>query len=379
MLGWFKKKKSAKDTPAQPVPADSVSVDGGKLDESGSPVSEISAEKYAEVQGLPDQKEGIAEEQFVKSPGMFGKLKAGLARTRDSLVNRMDALLLGKKTIDPELLDELEEILITSDLGVKISHALLDGARDQMKRRELTDPQRLRQVLKEKIVYYLEGLNNGAELQLPANGPLVIMVVGVNGVGKTTTIGKVAHKFVQSGRKVLLVAADTFRAAAIDQLKIWGQRVKAEVFAQKPGADPSSVAYDALDYGRPRNFDVIIIDTAGRLHTKVNLMEELKKIKRVIGKKADGAPHEVLLVLDATTGQNAVSQAKLFNEAVGVTGVALTKLDGTAKGGVVINISHELQIPVRFIGIGEQLEDLRDFEPALFVEALFDRTNGAAS
>ena len=197
------------------------------------------------------------------------------------------------------------------------------------------------------------------------------MVVGVNGVGKTTTIGKIANKFTRSGSKVLLVAGDTFRAAAIDQLKVWGKRVGAEVVAKEHGADPSSVIYDAMDYGTAGNFDVIIIDTAGRLHTKVNLMEELKKIKRVVDKKLAGAPHEIMLILDATTGQNSISQAKLFNEAVGLTGMALTKLDGTAKGGIVVNISHDFNIPIRFIGIGEQLDDLRDFNPEEFIEALF--------
>jgi fused signal recognition particle receptor len=198
-------------------------------------------------------------------------------------------------------------------------------------------------------------------------------VVGVNGVGKTTTIGKLACKFKKSGQKVLLVAADTFRAAAVEQLQIWGQRIGVEVTAQKTGTDPSSVVFDALDYARNRDFDVVIVDTAGRLHTKVNLMEELKKIKRVMDKRLSGAPHEVLLVLDATTGQNGISQARLFNEAVGITGLALTKLDGTAKGGIVVNICHEFDIPIRFIGIGEQMEDLRDFDAKEFVDAFFAR------
>jgi fused signal recognition particle receptor len=319
-----------------------------------------------------EARDSIGEEGGPQKGGFFQRLKAGLAKTRESLVSRIDVLFLGKKVIDPELLDELEEILITSDLGVTTTQELLEDARARLKRQELTDPQALKQILKEKILFYLEKQTPAVEHVLPDQGPFVIMVVGVNGVGKTTTIGKVAYKFVQSGRRVLLVAADTFRAAAIDQLKIWGERIKVEVVSQKPGADPSSVVYDALDYAQPRKYDVVIIDTAGRLHTKVNLMAELQKIKRVTGKKIDGAPHEVLLVLDATTGQNAISQAKLFHETVGVTALALTKLDGTAKGGVVINISHELQIPIRYIGIGEKMEDLRDFEPTDFVEALFD-------
>jgi fused signal recognition particle receptor len=235
----------------------------------------------------------------------------------------------------------------------------------------LADGQALKKALKEMILGYLRNADRPADLALPAQGPFVVMVLGVNGVGKTTTIGKLAHKFTQAGQKVLLVAADTFRAAASEQLQIWGKRVGVEVVAQQAGADPSSVVFDALDYAKPRNFDVVLVDTAGRLHTKVNLMEELKKIKRVMDKKIPGAPHEILLVLDATTGQNAISQARLFNEAVDVTGLALTKLDGTAKGGIVINICHEFNIPIRFIGIGEQMEDLRDFEPNEFVEALF--------
>ncbi|HFQ89753.1 MAG TPA: signal recognition particle-docking protein FtsY, partial [Desulfobulbus sp.] len=214
------------------------------------------------------------------------------------------------------------------------------------------------------------------ELVMPEEGPFVIMVVGVNGVGKTTSIGKIAAKFVRSGQSVLLVAGDTFRAAAIDQLKIWGERTGVEVVAGAQGADPSSVVFDGVARGVADGYDVVLIDTAGRLHTSVNLMEELKKIKRVIGKKLAGAPHEVMLVLDATTGQNGISQAKLFHEAVGITGLTLTKLDGTAKGGIVVNVCRELKIPVRFIGIGEHVDDLRDFSPEEFVDALFAREDG---
>ena len=386
MLGWFKKKKLGKKREAA-IPESEVA-----LKQSGEEVVEqeslTSAAVADEEVTLPaegyvgkeeEERPKAVDDQGANKGSIFQRLKAGLAKTRNSLVSRIDVLFLGKKTIDPELLDELEEILITSDLGVTTTEDLLEDARARLKRQELSDPQVLKQILKEKILFYLEKQSQAAELVLPAQGPFVIMVVGVNGVGKTTTIGKVAYKFMQSGQRVLLVAADTFRAAAIDQLKIWGERIKVEVVAQKPGADPSSVVYDALDYARPRDFDVVIIDTAGRLHTKVNLMAELQKIKRVINKKIEGAPHEVMLVLDATTGQNAISQAKLFNEAVGVTGLALTKLDGTAKGGVVINISHELQIPIRFIGIGEKMEDLRDFEPSDFVEALFDTSDASVT
>ena len=309
-----------------------------------------------------------------KKPGrksFFKRLQNRLSNTRSSFVYRLDTLFLGKKEIDQELFDDLEEILITADLGVMTSQELLDGVRREVKRKELKDPLALKSMLRDKLLAYLLESEKPAEMVLPESGPFVIMVIGVNGVGKTTSIGKIAAKFVRSGQSVLLVAGDTFRAAAIDQLKIWGERTGVEVVAQKPGTDPSSVVFDGIEYGTARKFDVIIIDTAGRLHTQVNLMEELKKIKRVIGKKLDGAPHEVMLILDATTGQNGISQAKLFNEAVTISGVTMTKLDGTAKGGIVVNVCRELKIPVRFIGIGEQIDDLRDFDAREFVDALF--------
>jgi len=344
MLSWFKKKLGA----AQELPSEQ-----GAGSEAAAPVA-------AEASG-----------QQENGPGFFLRLKDGLSRTRKTFVHQLDALFLGKKKIDAELLEDLEEILIMADIGAATTQELLEKTREQVKRNALGDAQALKTALKEMILGYLLNADRPADLALPAQGPFVVMVLGVNGVGKTTTIGKLAHKFTQAGQKVLLVAADTFRAAASEQLQIWGKRVGVEVVAQQAGADPSSVVFDALDYAKPRNFDVVLVDTAGRLHTKVNLMEELKKIKRVMDKKIPGAPHEILLVLDATTGQNAISQARLFNEAVDVTGLALTKLDGTAKGGIVINICHEFNIPIRFIGIGEQMEDLRDFEPGEFVEALF--------
>ena len=311
-----------------------------------------------------------------QAKSMFRRLQDRLSKTRDSFVYRLDRLFLGKKEIDQELFDQLEEILITADLGVRTTLELLDSARKKVKRDQLSDPQALKTIIRDQLLAYIQASDQAAELVMPADGPFVIMVVGVNGVGKTTTIGKIAAKFVRSGQTVLLVAGDTFRAAAIGQLKIWGERVGVEVVAKKPGADPSSVVFDGLEYGVAHQYDVILIDTAGRLHTSVNLMEELKKIRRVMGKKLPGAPHEVMLVLDATTGQNAISQVKLFHEAVAVTGLTLTKLDGTAKGGIVANICRETGIPVRFIGIGEQLDDLRDFDAREFVDALFAR-NGA--
>ncbi|MCK5544548.1 MAG: signal recognition particle-docking protein FtsY, partial [Desulfobulbaceae bacterium] len=315
----------------------------------------------------------------VVKKGMFQRLRARLSKTRDSFVRRVDALFLGKRVIDDELLDELEEILITADLGVGTAQDLIDDARSRVARKELSDPATLKAAIKEKILSYLLSVDRPAELVMPESGPFVIMVVGVNGVGKTTTIGKMAHKFVKSGQSVLLVAGDTFRAAAVEQLQIWGERVGVNVVSQKSGADPSSVVYDAIDFATNRDFDVIIMDTAGRLHTKVNLMEELKKIKRVMGKKLPGAPHEIMLVLDATTGQNGISQARLFDEAVGITGITLTKLDGTAKGGIVVNVCHDFNIPIRFIGIGEKMEDLRDFDPNEFVEALFGTGENGSS
>jgi len=392
MLGWFKKKNKEKQESVsveESVPAEIVSTDlDAEKDDSPSVFEETIAVDLAEESVSDvDRDEGDIErvdekdDQKFPSPApresnsLFARLQAGLGKTRTSLVYRLDTLFLGKKEIDQELFDDLEEILITADLGVGTVQQLLNEVRIEVKRASLKDPQALKDVLTGKIRGYLLEQEKSAELIMPDSCPLVIMVVGVNGVGKTTSIGKIAAKFVRSGKSVLLVAGDTFRAAAIDQLKIWGERCGVEVISQKPGADPSSVAFDAIEYGTSRNYDVILVDTAGRLHTQVNLMEELKKIKRVIGKKLEGAPHEVMLVLDATTGQNGISQAKMFNEAVGVTGVTLTKLDGTAKGGIVINICRELQIPVRFIGIGEQIDDLRDFDANEFVDALFEKSH----
>ncbi len=333
---------------------------------------EPSVEKPPREEPRPDKPQVV--QQKPQLPSMFRRLQDRLGKTRNSFIHRLDTLFLGKKKIDQELLDDLEEILITADLGVATTQELLDTARISVKRNELSDPLALKGVLRDKILAFLQESDQPAELVMPESGPFVIMVVGVNGVGKTTSIGKIAAKFVGAGQSVLLVAGDTFRAAAIDQLKIWGDRIGVEVVAGAPGSDPSSVVFDGVAQGVAGDFDVIIIDTAGRLHTSVNLMQELKKIKRVIGKKLEGAPHEVMLVLDATTGQNAISQAKLFNDVVGVTGLTLTKLDGTAKGGIVANVCRELKIPVRFIGIGEQADDLRDFDPQEFVEALFQAT-----
>jgi fused signal recognition particle receptor len=368
MLGWFKKKfdRSHQElpTPSEQHPT---------LPEPPAPEPALQAAPPPPLEAAE-----VVESPPRKSSSLFQRLSEQLTKTKEAFVYRIDSLFLGKKEIDLELLDTLEEILITADLGVSTTEELLDEARRKLKRKELGDPQALKKVLKEKLRAFIMETDRPAELVMPDKGPFVIMVVGVNGVGKTTTIGKIAHKFTQAGQSVLLVAADTFRAAAVAQLKIWGERNNVRVVSQNDGADPSSVVYDAMDIAISKDYDVVIVDTAGRLHTQVNLMEELKKIKRVIARKIPAAPHEVMLILDATTGQNAISQAKLFNATVDITGLTLTKLDGTAKGGIVVNICRELRIPIRFIGIGEQLEDLRDFDPGEFVEALFQE-NGKPS
>lgn len=303
--------------------------------------------------------------------GFFAKLKEGLTKTRDQFVTKVEELLTGHRKIDEELYEELEEILIRSDVGVTTSLQLVQCLRQEVKKRKLSEAQELREVLKEEIA---DLLGDEVSLRFAEKGPSVLLVVGVNGVGKTTTIGKLAHYFKDDGKKVILAAGDTFRAAAIDQLEIWGQRAGVEVIKQREGADPAAVAYDAIKYAKTRGIDLVIMDTAGRLHNKVNLMEELRKVKRVIEREIPGAPHEVLLVLDATTGQNALQQAKLFQEVAGVTGIVLTKLDGTAKGGVVLGIQGEVKIPVKWVGVGEGMEDLRPFVPQDFANALFSQT-----
>lgn len=295
--------------------------------------------------------------------------KKGLEKTKGGFVTKVESLLLGKKQIDKGLLDELEEILISADVGVKTTTALIKEIEERLQRKELDDPARLIACLKDEIRDIFSKIDNG--LNIESSKPFVMLVIGVNGAGKTTTIGKLAHRYKNEGKSVLLAAGDTFRAAAIEQLEAWGSRVGADVIRQNPGADPSAVAFDAVSAAKQRGTDVLIIDTAGRLHTKVNLMEELKKVKRTIGNVLPGAPHETLLVLDATNGQNAISQARLFNEGIGVSGLIITKLDGTAKGGIVIGIVDEFKIPIRMAGMGEGMDDLIDFNASEFVDALF--------
>ncbi len=304
--------------------------------------------------------------------GFFAKLKEGLTKTRENFVGRVEEVFTGRKKIDEELYEELEEVLIRSDVGVNTSLQLVDRLRKEVKLRKISEPSELALVLQELIA---ELLGEEEPLILAKQGPSIILVVGVNGVGKTTTIGKLANRLKKDGKRVLMAAGDTFRAAAIDQLEVWGERSGIEVIKHREGADPAAVAYDAVQAAKSRSMDVVLIDTAGRLHNKVNLMEELRKVKRVIEREIPGAPHEVLLVLDATTGQNALQQAKQFQEVAGVTGIVLTKLDGTAKGGVVLGIRGETRIPVKWIGIGEGIDDLRPFVPKEFAAALFNRSD----
>jgi fused signal recognition particle receptor len=296
-------------------------------------------------------------------------LKSGLAKTRKLLLTDVDDILLGSKEIDEALFDELEEALIVADVGPAFSGELISSLKDRVRRKELGSPEILRRVLRETMREIL--LKNEAPLRIPPGELYTIMVVGVNGTGKTTTIGKLAYQLKTKGHAVTLVAADTFRAAAIEQLEVWAKRVDVPLIRQAANADPAAVVYDAIRAAKTGREGVVLIDTAGRLHTKVNLMEELKKMRRIMGRELPGAPHEVLLVLDATTGQNAIAQARMFKDEIGVTGLILTKLDGTAKGGVVVRIAKELNIPLRYIGVGEQLEDLRPFRAGEFVEALF--------
>ncbi len=302
--------------------------------------------------------------------GLFDKLKAGLTKTRNALTKNLDQLVFGKRVLDQALYDELEELMISADMGPQFTFDLIEDVKQRVKRRELSDASQIKKVLQERMIAILRQMEK--PLSIPKNRPFVIMAVGVNGSGKTTTIGKLAHRLRRDGHEVLLVAADTFRAAAIEQLEVWGARVGSPVIKQKMNADPAAVVFDAAGKIKAGFNGVVIVDTAGRLHTRTNLMEELKKVKRVISRELPGAPEEILLVLDATTGQNAVIQAKMFKEDIGVTGIVLTKLDGTSKGGVVVRIAGELGLPVRFIGIGEGLEDLRPFDSGDFTAALLD-------
>jgi fused signal recognition particle receptor len=302
------------------------------------------------------------------------KLDEGLDKTRSSFFGKIDRMIRGKDTVDAEVLDELEEILVTSDVGVDTTLDIIDHIEARVEEDQYVSTKELNALIRDEIAKLMleDGEERPADFDAPLpNKPHVIMVVGVNGVGKTTTIGKMAHKYKQAGKKVMVGAADTFRAAAIEQLEIWADRADVPIIKQQHGSDPAAVAFDTIEAAEARDADVVLIDTAGRLHTKGGLMDELAKMKRVMGKKIASAPHEVLLVLDASTGQNALRQAEEFTESVDVTGLALTKLDGTAKGGVVIGVSHQFQVPVKYIGVGEGIEDLQVFDRKGFVDGLF--------
>jgi fused signal recognition particle receptor len=300
--------------------------------------------------------------------GLFDRLKQGLTKTKQGFVEKVESIFRGK-AIDNETLEELEEALILADIGAGSASEIVEHLREKARKGEFNEADSVRDFLKKEMSSLL---GSGQKLVPFGEKPFVILTVGVNGAGKTTTIGKLASRFRDQGYSVLLAAGDTFRAAAIEQLEIWGKRTDAQVVKHQSGSDPSAVAFDAIEAAKARGIDIVIIDTAGRLHTKSPLMEELKKVRRVCDKALQGAPHEVLLVVDATNGQNALKQAQFFNEAVGVTAIALTKLDGTAKGGIVFAIKKELNLPVKLIGVGEGVDDLQDFEPAEFVKALFD-------
>jgi fused signal recognition particle receptor len=340
----------------------------------GEQADEAALEKEA-LEGPPPELPEVPEAPVAEEAAPLPKddkaeaMRRGLEKTRKGFMSRINDLLRGR-TLDENLVDELEAALVTSDIGVRTAERLLGDLRQQLTKKEISDPDAVRGRLRDNVRAIVEKPCPPLDW---SKQPLVIMVIGVNGVGKTTTIGKLAARFVREGKKVVLAAGDTFRAAAMEQLEIWGQRANAEVVKGPANGDPAAVMFEAVQKALATKADVCIADTAGRLHTKVNLMEELKKLRRVMNKALPGAPHEVLLVLDATTGQNAIVQAKQFKEAVEVSSIALTKLDGTAKGGVVVAICDDLGLPVRYVGVGEKVDDLRDFDPGDFVDALFER------
>ncbi len=358
----FKKKsKQPKETSAEAGKEDDVSLIPDRPEEP-------TEEAETETPDMPLPETPSSDPPPSSTPGFYQRLRNGLTKTRKLLTTDIDELFSSGKQLSPDDLDELEERLITADIGVKTAMEIMD----RLSSTKITDADHLRTSLKDIFLSYLE-TEREPVVEDPdlVSGPRIILVVGVNGVGKTTTIGKLAARYVRDGKKVMLVAADTFRAAAMEQLEIWAQRTGADFIKHRENADPAAVVFDGIEAARARGIDIVLIDTAGRLHTKVNLMEELKKVKRTITKKNSDAPHEVLLVLDATTGQNALSQAEMFVQATGVTAIALTKLDGTAKGGIVVNLCHTFNVPLRYIGVGEQITDLQPFEPEEFIDALF--------
>ncbi len=368
-------KPAADSRPApKPISKPQAAVEAQEPEEHESAAEEVDSDGELEIViegGDEPAKTAEPEPEPEVQKSFFGRIKQGLSRTRSSFSDGIGGLLLGKKTIDEDLLEEIEEQLLMADMGVEAVTHVIDSLTEQLERKTLKDSDALYAALKQELRDLIKPC--ALPLQVEDKKPYVILMVGVNGAGKTTTIGKLAKRLQSEGRSVMLAAGDTFRAAAVEQLQEWGSRNDVPVIAQHTGADSASVIFDAVESARARGADVLIADTAGRLQNKDNLMAELTKVKRVMAKLDDSAPHEVMLVLDAGTGQNALSQATLFNEAVGVTGISMTKLDGTAKGGVIFAVAKQLGLPIRFIGVGEKIDDLRPFDADEFVEALFDK------
>jgi fused signal recognition particle receptor len=378
-MKFFKRKKEADAQPVSPESAPEIAPaaagpGSGDTTQSSSATGELSSQgaETAARTGSPAHAAG----KDGSRGGFFSRLRRGLGRTSENLLQGMGTLFLGRKEIDEDLLEELESRLLLADVGVDATREIIDHLTQRVSRKELTHAQGLQAALREELLALLEPCEQA--LEVAGKKPFVILMVGVNGVGKTTTIGKLARRYMAEGRSVMLAAGDTFRAAAVEQLQVWGDRNGVPVIAQHTGADSASVLFDALQAAQARNVDVLIADTAGRLHNKDNLMEELKKVVRVLGKLDPAAPHEVMLVLDAGTGQNALAQAAQFQQWVGVSGISLTKLDGTAKGGVIFAIAKKLGLPIRFIGVGEAVEDLRPFRAGEFIDALFAGDDTAA-
>jgi len=378
-MKFFKRKKAAEAPPSAEGSADARSpetVAEATVEQGAHTGDSVSSSGEGSTDAADDGVLDTPADNGADAKGLFGRLRRGLGRTSDNLVRGAGNLFLGRKEIDADLMEQLESQLLLADVGVEATVEIIDHLTQRVSRRELTDPRALQMALKEELLDLLKPCEG--PLEVGAQQPCVILVVGVNGAGKTTTIGKMARHFMASGHSVMLAAGDTFRAAAVEQLQVWGERNDVPVIAQHTGADSASVVFDALQAARARNIDVLIADTAGRLHNKDNLMGGLKKVVRVMGKLDADAPHEVMLVLDAGTGQNALAQADTFRQWVGVTGVTLTKLDGTAKGGVIFAIARKLALPIRFIGVGEAVEDLRPFRAEQFIEALFADDDAAA-
>lgn len=391
-MKFFKRKNKTDAATAQPdaeVASEATYADADHSNAEPKPEQEPAQEPTPKSTAEPVQapnEEAVAPPNVISAAptetageekrGFFARLRRGLGRTSDNLVDGLGTLFLGKKEIDAELFEELESRLLMADVGVDATVEIIEALTSRVKRKELTQPEALQAALSEELLALLKPCEQ--PLQVDAAKPYVILMVGVNGVGKTTTIGKMARHFMGEGRSVMLAAGDTFRAAAVEQLQVWGERNAVPVIAQHTGADSASVIFDALQAAQAREVDVLIADTAGRLHNKENLMEELEKVVRVMRKLDSAAPHEVMLVLDAGTGQNALAQAEHFQRWVGVSGISLTKLDGTAKGGVIFAIAKKLGLPIRFIGVGEAVEDLRPFHAEQFIAALFARDDDAA-